>query len=45
MHFYFLDALASLDLKLSVGDSRFFTASASTRLSDYLLPYEQNVSS
>ena len=32
----FLDALASLDLKLSVSESRFFTASASTGLSDYL---------
>ena len=30
----FLDALASLDFKLSLSDSPFFTASASTGLSD-----------
>ena len=40
--FYFLDALASLDFKLSVGESVsewliFFTASASTGLSDFLI--------
>ena len=40
---YFLDALASLDLKLSVSEwviyrfSNYFKASASTGLSDYLL--------
>ena len=31
----FLDALAFLDFKLSVSGSPFFTASASTGLSDY----------
>ena len=31
----FLDALASLDLKLSVSESPFFTVSASMGLSDY----------
>ena len=39
----FLDALASLDFKLSVSESvsnsPFFTASASTGLSDYLCMY------
>ena len=34
----FLDALASLDLKLSVSESPFFNASASTGLSDFSFP-------
>ena len=42
----FLDALASLDFKLSVSqslsDSPFFTASASTGLSDYFLRLKEN---
>ena len=36
----FLDALASLDFKLSVSGSPFFTASASTDLSDFFLDYD-----
>ena len=40
----FLDALASLDFKLSVAQRYFFTASASTGLSDLFCLFQENVS-